>query len=124
MVDDISRAARAVHIGQDTMRIALQSIWLGIAFSVVLMLIAAFGVIPATVGAGLQEVVDLADDSQRAAGDRLAPRPGVVGACGPGVARRGTRTLTPGRRGGAGQGHRSIKARQECADPGLHIVCS
>ena len=30
MVDDISRAARAVHIGQDTMRIALQSIWIGI----------------------------------------------------------------------------------------------
>lgn len=59
MVDDISRAARAVYIGQDTMRIALQSIWIGIAFSVVLMLIAAFGVIPATVGAGLQEVVDL-----------------------------------------------------------------
>lgn len=59
MVDDISRAARAVQIGQDTMRIALQSIWIGIAFSVVLMLIAAFGVIPATVGAALQEVVDL-----------------------------------------------------------------
>ncbi|PPL16001.1 heavy metal translocating P-type ATPase [Microterricola pindariensis] len=59
MVDDIARAARAVQIGQDTMRIALQSIWIGIAFSVVLMLIAAFGLIPATVGAALQEVVDL-----------------------------------------------------------------
>lgn len=59
MVDDISRAARAVQIGHDTMRIALQSIWIGIALSVVLMLVAAFGVIPATVGAGLQEVVDL-----------------------------------------------------------------
>ena len=59
MLDDVSRAARAVRIGQDTMRIALQSIWIGIAFSVVLMVIAAFGLIPATVGAGLQEVVDL-----------------------------------------------------------------
>lgn len=59
MLDDVSRAARAVRIGQDTMRIALQSIWIGIAFSVVLMLIAAFGLIPATVGAGLQELVDL-----------------------------------------------------------------
>lgn len=59
MVDDISRAARAVQIGHDTMRIALQSIWIGIAFSVVLMLIAAFGLIPATAGAALQEVVDL-----------------------------------------------------------------
>jgi heavy metal translocating P-type ATPase len=72
MVDDISRAARAVHIGQDTMRIALQSIWIGIAFSVVLMLVAAFGVIPATVGAGLQEVVDLVTilNALRAIGSR------------------------------------------------------
>ena len=44
----------------DTTRIALQSIWLGIALSLVLMVIAAFGVIPATLGAALQEVVDLA----------------------------------------------------------------
>jgi len=39
-----------VHIGQDTVRIALQSIWIGIVLSVVLMVIAAFGLIPATVG--------------------------------------------------------------------------
>jgi cation transport ATPase len=49
-----------VTIGRDTVRIALQSIWIGIAASVVLMLIAAFGVIPATIGALLQEGVDLA----------------------------------------------------------------
>jgi cation transport ATPase len=49
-----------VTIGRDTVRIALQSIWIGIAASVVLMVIAAFGVIPATVGALLQEGVDLA----------------------------------------------------------------
>jgi cation transport ATPase len=48
-----------VRIGRDTVRIALQSIWLGIVVSVALMLVAAFGVIPATVGALLQEVVDL-----------------------------------------------------------------
>lgn len=60
LVDDISRAAKAVEIGQDTVRIALQSIWLGIIVSVGLMIIAAFGLIPATVGALLQEVVDLA----------------------------------------------------------------
>lgn len=59
LVDDISRAANAVEIGRDTVRIALQSIWLGIAVSVVLMVVAAFGHIPATVGALLQEVVDL-----------------------------------------------------------------
>ena len=59
LVDDISRTGKAVEIGRDTVRIALQSIWLGIVVSVVLMLIAAVGVIPAVVGALLQEVVDL-----------------------------------------------------------------
>jgi heavy metal translocating P-type ATPase len=60
IIDDISRTAKAVEIGQDTVRIARQSIWLGIIVSVGLMIIAAFGLIPATVGALLQEVVDLA----------------------------------------------------------------
>ena len=60
LVDDISRTAKAVEIGRDTVRIALQSIWLGIIVSVGLMIIAAFGMIPATAGALLQEVVDLA----------------------------------------------------------------
>ncbi|WP_400996012.1 heavy metal translocating P-type ATPase [Agromyces sp. GXQ0307] len=59
LVDDISRTAKAVEIGHDTVRIALQSIWIGIVVSIGLMLVAAFGVIPATVGALLQEVVDL-----------------------------------------------------------------
>ena len=59
LVDDISRVAKAVEIGRDTVRIALQSIWIGIIVSVALMLVAAFGVIPATIGALLQEVVDL-----------------------------------------------------------------
>ncbi|MTB89053.1 cadmium-translocating P-type ATPase [Aeromicrobium senzhongii] len=57
--DDISRAAVAVSVGQRTLRVAKESIWVGIALSVVLMLVAAFGVIPAIVGALLQEVVDL-----------------------------------------------------------------
>ncbi|MEO6957645.1 MAG: heavy metal translocating P-type ATPase [Antricoccus sp.] len=60
LVDDIYRTAKAVEIGRDTVRIALQSIWLGIIVSVGLMIVAAFGVIPATVGALLQELVDLA----------------------------------------------------------------
>ncbi|TAJ48722.1 MAG: heavy metal translocating P-type ATPase [Herbiconiux sp.] len=59
LVDDLSRAASAVAIGQDSVRIAVQSIWIGIALSGALMVIAAFGVIPAAVGAGIQEVVDL-----------------------------------------------------------------
>lgn len=60
LVDDISRTAKAVEIGRDTVRIALQSIWLGIIVSVGLMVVAAFGFIPATAGALLQELVDLA----------------------------------------------------------------
>ncbi|MES2171975.1 MAG: heavy metal translocating P-type ATPase [Actinomycetota bacterium] len=58
--DDISLVAEAVRIGRETVAIALQSIWLGIALSVGLMVVASFGLIPATIGAGIQEVVDLA----------------------------------------------------------------
>lgn len=60
VLDDLSRVADAVLIGQRTMRVALQSIWLGIVLSVGLMLLGAFGLLPAIVGAALQEVVDLA----------------------------------------------------------------
>ena len=60
LVDDLSLVVRAVAIGQDTVRIALQSIWLGMGLSVGLMLVAAFGAIPTVVGAGIQEIVDLA----------------------------------------------------------------
>lgn len=59
LVDDVSRVADAVHIGRSTVRIALQSIWIGIVVSIGLMLVASFGFIPATAGALLQEVVDL-----------------------------------------------------------------
>ncbi|HJB09232.1 MAG TPA: cadmium-translocating P-type ATPase [Candidatus Brachybacterium merdavium] len=57
--DDISRAAVAVSVGRRTLRVAKESIWVGIALSIVLMLIAAFGIIPAIIGALLQEVVDI-----------------------------------------------------------------
>ena len=59
LLDDISRVARAISIGQRTVAIALQSIWMGIAFSLALMVWAALGQLPAIVGAALQEVVDL-----------------------------------------------------------------
>jgi heavy metal translocating P-type ATPase len=76
LLDDLSRAARAVGIGRDTVRVALQSIWLGIALSLGLMVVAAFGVIPATVGAVLQEFVDLATilNALRAIGGRRDAR--------------------------------------------------
>jgi heavy metal translocating P-type ATPase len=57
--DSLATLPRAVQIGKDTVRIALQSIWLGIVISVGLMLVAAFGFLPALLGAWLQEVVDL-----------------------------------------------------------------
>lgn len=58
--DDISRVARAVDIGRWTLTVAKTAIWIGIVLSVALMLIAAFGYLPAVVGALLQEVIDLA----------------------------------------------------------------
>ncbi len=60
VMDDISRTAEAMVIGKRTMAVALQSIWLGIALSLGLMTLGAFGFLPAIVGAALQEVVDLA----------------------------------------------------------------
>jgi len=77
LVDDVSRAAKAVEIGRDTVRIALQSIWLGIVVSIALMIVAAFGFIPATAGALIQELVDLATilAALRAIGLRRDRRP-------------------------------------------------
>lgn len=59
LVDDLTRVADAVAIGHRTVSIALQSIWVGIGASVALMIVASFGLIPAVVGAALQEIVDL-----------------------------------------------------------------
>jgi P-type E1-E2 ATPase len=59
-VDDVGRVADAVAIGQRTLRIALQSIWIGLGVSSALMVIAAFGYIPPTLGALLQEGLDVA----------------------------------------------------------------
>jgi hypothetical protein len=59
LLDDVARVARAVSIGQRTVRVALQSIWMGIIISLGLMVVAAVGLSPAIAGAALQEVVDL-----------------------------------------------------------------
>ncbi|MGM0303437.1 cadmium-translocating P-type ATPase [Enterococcus sp. AZ048] len=56
--DDLSRVSEAVRLSQDTMRIARQSVLIGIVICVILMLIASTGVIPALMGAALQEVID------------------------------------------------------------------
>lgn len=72
MKDDLHRVARAIEIGQQTIRIALQSIWLGIVLSLALMVLAVFGYIPAVVGAGFQEIIDAATilNALRALGGR------------------------------------------------------
>src|SRR3954464_11852626 len=52
MTDDLIKAAEAVRIGRRTMRVALESIWIGIGLSIGLMVVAAFGYIPAIIGVG------------------------------------------------------------------------
>lgn len=58
--DSLARVADAVAIGRHTLRVAYAAIWIGIALSIGLMLVATTGVIPAVVGALVQELVDLA----------------------------------------------------------------
>lgn len=60
MLDELKRVSYAVSIAQRTLSVAKQSVWIGIAISVALMLIATTGAIPAVAGALLQEVVDVA----------------------------------------------------------------
>ncbi|WP_430606485.1 cadmium-translocating P-type ATPase [Enterococcus sp. AZ170] len=56
--DDLEKVSKAVEISKDTMKIAKQSVLIGIMICTVLMLIASTGIIPALLGAVLQEVVD------------------------------------------------------------------
>ncbi|MFD1421455.1 heavy metal translocating P-type ATPase [Lactiplantibacillus songbeiensis] len=56
--DDLSRVVTAIQISKDTLNVAKQAVWIGIAICTILMLIASSGIIPALFGAMLQEVVD------------------------------------------------------------------
>lgn len=56
--DNLAKVAKAVAISKDTLRIAKQAVLIGIAICTALMLIASLGVIPAFIGAMLQEVID------------------------------------------------------------------
>ena len=58
--DSLAKVVDAVAIGRHTLRVAYTAIWIGIAISIALMLVAATGVIPAVAGALIQELVDLA----------------------------------------------------------------
>jgi heavy metal translocating P-type ATPase len=59
MRDNLFLVCESILIAKRTMSIAKQSMILGIAFSVICMLIAAFGFIPAVIGAVIQEVIDV-----------------------------------------------------------------
>ncbi|HEU5347612.1 MAG TPA: heavy metal translocating P-type ATPase [Ktedonobacterales bacterium] len=56
---DILKVARAVRLGRRVMRVALQGIWIGMGLSLIAMVFAAFGLIPPTAGAILQEGIDV-----------------------------------------------------------------
>ncbi len=60
LADDLSRTGDAVAIGQRAVRIARQSIGVGLALSGTAMVLAALGYIPPTIGAMLQEGIDVA----------------------------------------------------------------
>ena len=60
LADEPSRVAELVEIGRRTMRVARQSIGVGLGLSAAAMVVAAFGYIPPTVGALLQEAIDVA----------------------------------------------------------------
>ena len=57
--DDLGKVAMALEIGRDTYRVAMTAILIGVVLSLGLMIVAAFGHIPAVAGALTQEVVDL-----------------------------------------------------------------
>lgn len=59
MLDDLSRVADAVVISKHALKIAKQSIFVGMGLSFVLMVLALMGKIPPLYGALLQEVIDV-----------------------------------------------------------------
>ena len=60
LADDLSRVPTAIRIARRTLRIARQSIWVGLGLSGVAMAFAAAGMIPPITGALLQEAIDVA----------------------------------------------------------------
>jgi P-type E1-E2 ATPase len=59
LADDPTRVTEAMAISRRTLRLARQSIWAGLGLSGIAMIAASLGYIPPTVGALLQEVIDV-----------------------------------------------------------------
>ena len=57
--NDLNSVTKAIRISRDTMKIARQSVLIGIIICIILMGIASTGLIPAVIGALLQEVIDV-----------------------------------------------------------------
>ena len=60
LIDDLSRVGEAIRIAQGTLRIARQSILVGLGLSGIGMIVAAFGYLPPVAGALVQEGIDVA----------------------------------------------------------------
>ena len=60
LADDPARIAEAIAISRRTLRLARQSIWVGLGLSAAAMIVASFGYLPPTAGALLQEGIDVA----------------------------------------------------------------
>ena len=84
LADDPSRVVAAIAISRRTLHLARQSIWIGLGLSATAMVAASLGYIPPTVGALLQEVIDVgvilnalraARDGEPVGGAALVPAP-------------------------------------------------
>jgi P-type E1-E2 ATPase len=71
MSSDIGKIPVAIKIARATEFVAARSVFLGIGACLVLMLIATTGVIPAVLGAILQEVIDAASICSALAGEKV-----------------------------------------------------
>ena len=60
LADDVTRVAVAIRIGRRATVVARQSIMAGLGLSAIAMVAASLGYIPPTVGAVLQEMIDVA----------------------------------------------------------------
>jgi P-type E1-E2 ATPase len=60
LADHLDRVPEAIRISRRTMRIAQQSIGVGLGLSGIAMIVAALGGMPPAIGAALQEVIDIA----------------------------------------------------------------
>ena len=59
LVDDVTKVSDIIQISKRTIKIAKQSILVGMGISFLLMIFASFGLIPPSVGALFQEALDI-----------------------------------------------------------------